>query len=182
MNPPWDALIFIGHGGVPNDAPASLTGELKRLESHRLSTGTPMTERERALDHQLRHWPRHVLNDGYFAGFESLAEALRQKIPGRRVATAYMEFCAPSIDEAVDLLAQEGHRRLGFITTMVTPGGSHSERDIPGLIQQARLRHPDLLLEYYWPFPTENLVDFFLEQSLNGNPPKRTGHHSDSIA
>ena len=52
---------------------------------------------------------------------------------------AYNEFCYPSIEQAADVLAEKDITEVILITTMITPGGSHSEREIPEEVEALRL-------------------------------------------
>jgi sirohydrochlorin cobaltochelatase len=49
-------------------------------------------------------------------------------------------------------------------TTMVTPGGSHSEIEIPETLARLRPRHPGIDLRYAWPFDTDLIAETLLEQ------------------
>jgi sirohydrochlorin cobaltochelatase len=158
-----DAVILIGHGGVARDTPRELVRELKALEGARHARGGPMSERERELDHQVRYWPRTPESDPYKIGLEQIAAALRPKLGGTKLVLAYNEFCAPSIDEAIDALVAEGHRRIKLVTTMVTPGGSHAAEEIPEILEGARERHPEATLDYAWPFDLDRVAALLAE-------------------
>lgn len=156
-----EAVILVGHGGIASDTPQELIAELKRLETARKRQGDgDMSEREAELDRQVREWPRTPQNDPYQAGLEAVAEHLRPRLGERRLAIAYNEFCAPSIDQAIDALVAEGAKRITLLTTMFTRGGSHSELDIPAIVAAAGKRHPDVSIAYRWPFDLENVADF----------------------
>jgi sirohydrochlorin cobaltochelatase len=164
-------IVLIGHGGTARDTPRELVSELKALEGRRMAAGGgPMSPREAELDAQVRSWPRTPETDPYKFGLERLAEYLRKEVDPVPVWVAYNEFCAPSIPETLDALARDGVRHVQLITTMFTPGGSHSEVEIPDLLAEARQRHPDLTLEYVWPFDLE-LAARFLRDSLQGGTP-----------
>lgn len=122
-----------------------------------------MTERERELDHQVRHWPRTPETDPYKVGLEQIADALRPKLADTALALAYNEFCAPSIDEAIDALVAEGHRHIKLVTTMVTPGGSHAAEEIPEILEAARERHPAVTLDYAWPFDLDRVAELLAQ-------------------
>jgi sirohydrochlorin ferrochelatase len=47
---------------------------------------------------------------------------------------------------------------------MVTPGGGHSEEDIPALVKQAQARHPEVPIVYAWPFDASKTAQFLAEQ------------------
>jgi sirohydrochlorin cobaltochelatase len=127
-----------------------------------------MTERERELDHRVRHWPRTPDNDPYRAGLEQIAQALAPKLGGTELVVAYNEFCAPSIDEAIDALVAEGARHIKLVTTMVTPGGSHAAEEIPAILEAARARHPAVSLHYAWPFDLDRVADLLADAVTEG--------------
>jgi sirohydrochlorin cobaltochelatase len=45
---------------------------------------------------------------------------------------------------------------------MFTPGGVHSEIEIPQTLQTIRQRYPNVILEYAWPFDIEYVADFLI--------------------
>ena len=76
----------------------------------------------------------------------------------------FNEFCAPTLDEALDAAASQGVERVVVVTPMMTRGGEHAEEDIPGAIEDARERHPATDLVYAWPFDTLEVANFLGEQ------------------
>ena len=146
---------------MPKDARRELVTELKQLEKARRGTAQPASAREVELDRTLRDWPRNERNDPYRAGLLRAAEALRARVAPVEVGVAFNEFCAPSILDAIDRFVAEGVTRIRVISVMVTPGGNHSEVDIPQELAQARERHPAVAIEYLWPVDTELLANFF---------------------
>jgi sirohydrochlorin cobaltochelatase len=160
----FDAVILVGHGGVPSDFPPARLSRLKQLEgARRRAKGDSSGElgaEEAELDRELRSWPRTPRTDPYQAGLERIAEALRPLFGATTICLAYNEFCAPSLDEAVRELTARGFRRIGIVTTMFTPGGSHSEIEIPEILAACRMRHPGVELEYLWPFDVARIARF----------------------
>jgi len=160
-----EAIILVGHGGIPADCPGDLVSELKRLEGMRRARGIPeMSPREAELDKQVREWPRTPDSDPYGAGLEQVARRLRDRVAPRRLVVAYNEFCAPSVEDAIAKLVEEGSRRIVLTTTMFTPGGSHSEVEIPEIVEHARKVHPGVEIRYAWPFDLERAADFLAAQ------------------
>src|SRR5581483_2244307 len=157
-----EAIVLIGHGGVPSDCPASLVGELKRLEGERRARGeAAMGSREAELDRRVRTWPRSAETEPYHAGLEAVAQRLAARMAPRRLVVAYNEFCAPSVEEAIASLVRDGVERIVLATTMFTPGGSHSELEIAAA---ARRAHPGVDVRYAWPFDLDRAADFLAEQ------------------
>jgi len=170
------AVILVGHGAPATDCPPQLVGQLMGLEwgggsHHGSSAGhhadQPMEslhEQIAQLEARIRNWPRHAGNDPYKAGLERVAEVLRPLIPVRQLIIAYNEFCRPSIAQAIEEAAQQGARRIFVIPTMLTPGGVHSERDIPQALEEIRGRNPALEIVYLWPFDLQAVAALMASQ------------------
>lgn len=146
------ALILVGHGAVAKDCPRDLVRQLKTLEGQRQMTGTPPTPEETALEDRIRHWPRTPTNDPYAAGCEQLMEQLRSLLPEMTLKLAYLEFSAPTLEEVVEELWQSGVATVLVVPSMMTPGGVHSEVDIPQIVEQLQTAYPQMTLRYAWPF------------------------------
>ncbi len=157
-------VILVGHGGIPKDCPQELVTRLKRLEGQRRSAGTPPSQEEIDLDRKIRRWPRTPATDPYQSGLETVAARLRPHLDGALFAVAYNEFCAPSLEESVEELIGKGAAEITVTTTMVTPGGSHSELEIPEILTQLRRRHPSVALRYAWPFDLDRVAELIAEQ------------------
>ncbi len=144
-------VVLVGHGAPAKDAPRELVTRFKALEGRRAATGGPVTEEEHEVDRQLRAWPRTAATDPYQAGLESLAAVLAPKLAPARLWVAYNEFCAPSVEDAIESAVASGARDLRVITTMMTPGGVHAAREIPETLEAMRRRHPGIVIQYAWP-------------------------------
>jgi sirohydrochlorin cobaltochelatase len=154
------------HGAPPADFPRSEAGELFGLRG-RLERAAPadrpaLAERLRELDVKMRSWPRTAVNDPYHAGSQDLAQHLHLAT-GLSVLVGFNEFCAPSLDEALDQAAAARPDRVLVVTPMMTRGGDHVEHEIPDAIARAQSRHPEIRLEYVWPFDTSQVAIFLAE-------------------
>lgn len=159
-----EAVILVGHGATAADTPRELVTELKQLEGRRRAQGNfQMAAREAEIDRKIRRWPRTAENDPYKIGIERLAERLRPRLSGRELIVAYNEFCAPSLEEAIELLVSKETRRIIVAPTMFTPGGIHSEVEIPQIIREASRRHADVAIDYAWPFDLDAVAAFLAE-------------------
>jgi sirohydrochlorin cobaltochelatase len=143
-----NAVILIGHGGVPRDFP-------------REKIGRPEFEDE------IRNWPRTPENDPFCFGMKAIAAKLEPKFPDAKLVLAYNEFCAPSIEQAVEDLAAENFENITFLTTMFTPGGIHSEVEIPEAIEALRIKYPNVRFNYPWPFNLDKIAQFLSEHTIN---------------
>ena len=145
-------VILIGHGGLPSDIPKEIVEDFMKVHKQRVRKGTPITSKEKELDNVIRSWARSPETDPYKYGLEKLAEQLAPRLKDYILITAYNEFCYPSIEQAADVLVEKDITEVILVTTMITPGGSHSEREIPEEVEALRLKYPNVNYEYAWPY------------------------------
>lgn len=157
-------VILVGHGGIPKGCPQELVTRLKRLEGQRRAANQPMSVEELDLDTKVRQWPRTPETDPYQAGLEAVAAQLRVNLGDVLFAVAYNEFCAPTLEESVDELIKKGATHITVVTTMFTPGGSHSEVEIPEILDHLRPQYPGVELRYAWPFDLQLVASTLGEQ------------------
>jgi sirohydrochlorin cobaltochelatase len=157
-------VILVGHGGIPKGCPQELITKLKRLEAQRRAAGAPMSAEEHELDTRIRRWPRTPETDPYQSGLEAVAAELRANLGNVLFAVAYNEFCAPTLEESVEELIKKGATHITVTTTMFTPGGSHSEVEIPEILGHLRPQHPEVELRYAWPFDLTLVANTLTEQ------------------
>lgn len=138
--------------------------KLKRLEGQRRTAKLPPSAEEIEVDAQIRQWPRTPETDPYQAGLEAVAAHLRTELDGALFAVAYNEFCAPTLEESVAHLIAKGATHITVTTTMVTPGGSHSELEIPEILDHLRSRYPAVELRYAWPFDLQQVAHMLAQQ------------------
>ncbi len=165
MKPSNRGVVLVGHGGIPKDCPQELVTRLKRLEAQRRAANQPPSAEEIELDRRIRRWPRTAETDPYQSGLEAVAAALQPHLDGALFAVAYNEFCAPTLEESVEELVGKGATKITVTTTMFTPGGSHSEVEIPEILDRLRPQYPGVELCYAWPFDL-NLVARTLADQL----------------
>ncbi|MFX1370113.1 MAG: sirohydrochlorin chelatase [Promethearchaeota archaeon] len=160
-------VVLAMHGMPPLDFPENEVMELVRLhralEKSGAQVSAEMKSRFGQLDKKMRAWPRTPENDPFWASSNKLAEAL-QAATGLKVVVGYNEFCGPSISEALELAVSNGADRVLVVTPMMTPGGEHSEHDIPEAIELARACFTHVKFEYVWPFPVVDIVSFLTSQ------------------
>jgi len=165
-------IVLAMHGVPPRDFPSDELAEMMSLHA-RLGHAPEnqkavLGERHHALETRMRDWPRNEWNDPYFAASNVLAAELA-KATGDEVVVGFNEFCAPSLDEALDRAAARAPEQVLVITPMMTQGGEHSEKDIPAAIERARTRHPGLSIRYVWPFPVTAIARFLAEQATRAD-------------
>ena len=78
-------------------------------------------------------------------------------------ALAYNEFCGPTLAEAVQDLIKQGAHSITIVSTMFTPGGSHSEYEIPRELEELRQQHPGVTLHYAWPYNLTQVSTMLIE-------------------
>jgi sirohydrochlorin cobaltochelatase len=162
MNDSKKAVILVGHGGLPRDIPAEMVEKFMRVHKGRIKAGGPITDHEIQLDTSIRKWERTPENDPYKCGLESLASHMEPMLEGYLLKTAYNEFCYPAIEDAVDELAKENVSKIIIVTTMITRGGSHSENEIPEEVSALSLKHPNIVIQYAWPFSIDAFALFLI--------------------
>jgi len=160
-------IVLAMHGAPPRDYPPHETSELfslhGRVERSAGAERIALVQRHAELEARMRIWPRTPANDPYWAASRELADGLA-RAAGREVLVGFNEFCAPSLDEALDQAAERRPRRVIVVTPMMTRGGGHSEADIPAAIQRAEGRHPGITFDYVWPFDVAEIAAFLARQ------------------
>jgi sirohydrochlorin cobaltochelatase len=167
MKNPKYAVILIGHGGLPSDIPKDLVEDFMKVHKQRVRMKTPITAKEKDLESLIRNWERTPESDPYKSGLEKLADHLAPKLEDYILKTAYNEFCFPSIEQAADQLAEENVTEVILITTMITPGGSHSEMEIPEEVDALRLKYPNMNFQYAWPYDLDIFSNLLSEHIIN---------------
>jgi sirohydrochlorin ferrochelatase len=157
-------VILVGHGGIPKGCPQELVTKLKRLEAQRRAAKMPPSPEEIELDRKIRQWPRTPETDPYQSGLEAVAAQLQVNLGEVLFALAYNEFCAPTLEESVEELIKKGATHITVTTTMFTPGGSHSEIEIPEILDHLQKRHQGVVLCYAWPFDLSMVAKMLQEQ------------------
>ena len=163
-------IVLAMHGAPALDFPPADLAELMslhgRLASPRAAGGeerAALVARHDALDARVRAWPRTADNDPFWAASLELGEHLSGAM-GRPVIVGFNEFCAPSLDEALNRAVAQGAGQVQVVTPMMTRGGEHAEIDIPAALERARTRHPGVSFVYTWPFPVDAVARFLAEQ------------------
>jgi sirohydrochlorin ferrochelatase len=68
---------------------------------------------------------------------------LRSRRPDWDVRLAFLDLNAPSVRQALDAVAAEGHRRV-VVVPLLLCSAFHARVDLPGILAEARIRHPHL--------------------------------------
>lgn len=156
-------IVLAMHGAPPSDFPKRELAEFFSLHSRLVHPGgkeEPTLEQcYHELETRIRAWPRTSENDPFYSGSQDLAANLRKSV-GLEVIVGFNEFCAPTLNEALERAVEGGAGRVVVVTPMMTSGGEHSEKDIPNALNRARVQHPEVEFCYAWPFDSEDVAEF----------------------
>jgi sirohydrochlorin cobaltochelatase len=156
-------IVLAMHGSPPRDFPRGELSEFMslhtRLEAAPVAHSPALESRYEELEQKLRDWPRNPQNDPFFASSQEIAAKLG-RICKSEVFLGFNEFCAPSLDEALERATSSGAARVFVVTPMMTRGGEHSEKDIAQAIKKAQGKHSSVQFVYAWPFETSEVAEF----------------------
>ena len=160
-------VVLAMHGSPPLDFPRPEMTEFMELHARREHASgegeTAARLRYDQLEAKMRSWPRTGQNDPFYSGSQELARHLRQE-SGLEVIVGFNEFCAPTLDEALERAAGRKAARVIVVTPMMTRGGEHSAIDIPEAIRRAQRKFPAVKIVYAWPFAAEDIARFLSSQ------------------
>jgi sirohydrochlorin cobaltochelatase len=156
-------IVMAVHGAPPNDFPREELREFftlhGRLEASGVSHSPALESRYEELETKLKNWPRTPQNDPYHAASYELAGKLFGET-GLEVLVGFNEFCAPGIEKVLAGAVDGGAGRVIVITTMLTRGGEHAERDINQAVSRVRQRYPGVEIIYAWPYEPGEIARF----------------------
>ncbi|MGQ9785829.1 MAG: sirohydrochlorin chelatase [Anaerolineae bacterium] len=160
-------IVLAMHGALPNDLPPQDVDMLFALRAQVRRAGpggrSRLEEQLRILDRRVRAWPRTATNDPFYTASQAIAAQL-SRLTGQEVVVAFNEFCAPDVEEGLDIAVQRGAQRVVVLTPMLTRGGDHAEKEVPAAIARARQRHPGVTFLYAWPFADGAIAEFLASQ------------------
>ncbi len=88
----------------------------------------------------------HGARDARWAApFERLRERLRRRLPDVAVELAFLELMSPRLPDLVRELAGRGCTDITVVPVFFGQGG-HVLRDLPLIVEELRLAHPNLAL------------------------------------
>ncbi len=161
-----EIIVLAMHGAPPLDFPPQELMSYFALSfkaAHQPASSLSPEEKERLrwLEKKIRQWPRSMVNDPFYAGSEQLRQAI-ERLSRKEVVLGFNEFCAPSVEEALEEAIARRPKRIIVFTPMLTPGGEHAARDIPAAIEAVKAKHPEVEIVYVWPFEPEEIARFLL--------------------
>jgi len=75
--------------------------------------------------------------------FEAIRDRVRDALPGRPVALAYLESMAPTLEEAIDALTRQGATHI-VVMPLFMSQGAHLKRDVPRILDAIRGGKPGI--------------------------------------
>ncbi|HUT80189.1 MAG TPA: CbiX/SirB N-terminal domain-containing protein [Candidatus Bathyarchaeia archaeon] len=160
-------IVLAMHGSPPKDFPmdemAFFYGIHLRLEHNPQSVDNETKKRALAIEEKMKNWPRTYENDPYFTSSIEIGKNV-EEITGYETLVGFNEFCNPAVKDVL-LKALETNPNTIFVTTpMITPGGEHSEIDIPETITAISKDYPNTKIIYAWPFDLVDVANFLSNQ------------------
>ena len=167
-------IVLAAHGAPPAEIPrmqvALSVGLHMALEHGPAFLRRALEGYYTRLDTKIRTWPRTPENDPFHAASMAIAKALQDET-GCEVIVGFNEFCAPSVENVLEEIADGGAKRIVVVTPMMTTGGEHSEREIPEAIERVRGRHPRTEIVYAWPFEPDKVAEFLAKHIMESTGP-----------
>lgn len=80
----------------------------------------------------------------------AIRAAMLERQPQVRVEAAFLEFIAPQLPQAIDELVSSGIIDISIIPMFMAQTG-HTKRDLPMLLEAARISHPGVTLRVATP-------------------------------
>ena len=75
--------------------------------------------------------------------FEAIRDRVRTQRPEYPIELAYLEAMSPTLEEAIDLLANEGASGITVFPLFMAQGG-HLKQDLPKILDAIRATHPHI--------------------------------------
>ncbi len=158
-------IILAMHGSPPRDFPRPEMAEFMRLHGQAEAAGRRQhseNDRYALLEKKMRQWPRTAHNDPFYTASQELAARLSE-VTGYQVIVGFNEFCAPTLDQAMQTAADSQAEKIIVATPMMTRGGQHTEKDIPAKVNAFNLMYPQIKFVYAWPFDSAYIARFLAD-------------------
>lgn len=112
----------------------------------------------------IAHGSREIAsNDALF----DFLKRFRENYTDRLVQPAFLELAQPSIPEAIDLCAEQGIKDIVIVPLMFFPG-RHVKKDIPEMIEKAKMKHPEVDFHYSGPLAEHSGMFEILKDKASG--------------
>lgn len=101
---------------------------------------------------------------------EAIRAAMVARDSAARVELGFLDFLSPSLPEAIDRLADEGVRTIVIVPIFMAQSG-HTKRDLPVMLEAARVRHPGIAISVATPIgEASQVVGAIAEYALGCRP------------
>ena len=81
------------------------------------------------------------------AEFESFMSLLKSRAGDKRIDFGYLEFCEPTIDQAVHDSIASGTKKLVMVPALLT-AATHAKNDMPAELMAMRQKYPDVEIAF----------------------------------
>ncbi len=109
------------------------------------------------------------------AQLEQAAEQLRTRLPAHHVVAAHMELAPPDLPSAIEACVRAGASEIVVAPWFLAPG-RHGASDIPRMVEEARLGHPEVKLSLASPLGVHpGLIEAVIDRINESEDPSRTG-------
>ena len=150
-------IVMIYHGDVPFDY------REKERETYR----GVQTMMEMASE-KIRAISRETMDDPHCRVAKEISESMKEKGGYEFLEVGFMNFCLPTVEEAVEKLKSQGVEYIIALTNFSLQGESgHSLLDAPEIIKELRAKHPEIEFEYLHPGLDDGEVAEILLEKIN---------------
>ena len=165
-------VILAAHGSPPNDFPKKEMGEFFMLHAQKEMDRKISDNAETKyieLESRIRNWQRNSKNDPFYTACLEIAANMEKELL-LPVFVGFNEFCAPTINDAIEGAIEQGAEKVVVISPMMTRGGEHTEVDIPGIIKDLQGKYPQVKFIYAYPFLAKEIARFLASQVKKFDP------------
>ena len=148
-------IVMIYHGDIPFDYREK---EKETYEGVQIIMGMA-SEKIRAIS-------RETMDDPHCRVTREIAKTMKEKGGYEFLEVGFMNFCLPTIEEAVEKLKSKGVQSIIALTNFNIQGESgHSLIDAPEIIKELQEKHPELEIEYLHPgFDDKEVAEILVEK------------------
>jgi sirohydrochlorin cobaltochelatase len=152
-------IVMIYHGDIPFD--------YREKEKETYDGVQKMME---IASEKIRAISRDAMDDPHCKVTKDIVERMKEKGGYEFLEVGFMNFCKPTIEEAVEKLKSQGVESIVALTNFNLQGESgHSLLDAPEIIRKLREKHPDLEFEYIQPGLNNEEVAQILVEKINAS-------------
>jgi sirohydrochlorin cobaltochelatase len=110
----------------------------------------------------IAHGSREVKANTAFEGF---VRVFRKTFPKRQVYGAFLGMAKPSVPDSLEKAIREGAGNIFILPLMFFPG-RHIKEDIPKMIAEAKMKHPQVDFHYAGPVAEHPMMSKLLKANI----------------